>query len=63
MCAVILNYIMDRVPELHDADTVLHPEDGELKVHLGHTPAQVAAGFVLGTIVGGAVQTWSGTQY
>lgn len=52
---------MDRLPELHTADEVLRPEDLELKVHLGHTPAQVAAGFVVGTIVGASVQTFLGS--
>jgi acid phosphatase family membrane protein YuiD len=51
---------MDRLPELLTADEVLRPEDLELKVHLGHTPVQVAAGFVLGTVVGASVQSFIG---
>jgi acid phosphatase family membrane protein YuiD len=57
---VLLNHIMDRLPELLTADEVLRPEDLELKVHLGHTPVQVAAGFVLGTVVGASVQSFIG---
>lgn len=59
-CTVILNHIMDRLPELH-TDDVLRPEDLELKIHLGHTPAQVAAGFLVGTVVGTGVQTFLGS--
>jgi acid phosphatase family membrane protein YuiD len=49
---------MDRLPELHTADDMLRPEDLELKVHLGHTPAEVAAGFVVGMVVGASVQSF-----
>ena len=51
---------MDRLPELQ-ADDVLRAEDLELKVHLGHTPAQVAAGFLVGTVVGAGVQAIFGS--
>lgn len=57
--AALLNALMnDRQPIAQEGS--LRPSQELLKVHLGHTPLQVAAGGVLGVLVGFIVQSQYG---
>lgn len=57
--AALLNSLMNDRPSSAQ-DGVLRPAQELLKVHLGHTPLQVAAGGVLGVLVGLVVQSQYG---
>jgi uncharacterized protein len=59
--AAVLVNIMNRAPELYAADDVLRPGE-QLKVTLGHTPIEVAAGGFLGMVVGFIVEAICGQQ-